>query len=201
MRNLFFLTILMISFTCVKAQAVKDFSLAGFYNRTIDYYSSRLIENNKDLNQIENIHFLIVDKAVKDSSIVNPVRNELQTDFGNFTIEYLSEQELIDKLTKKKRDFTSYHFINYKQITQDTIDINISNTSITVKRIFKLRRGSLITKEINYTLSCGGTNGYIPTARFIYSQEKANWDFYTYDELLQSILDERRKMWSVNRSR
>lgn len=191
----------LISFTSVKAQAVKDFSLAGFYNKTIDYYCSQLLESNKELSQVVNIHFLIVDKAVTDSSTVNPVRNELQTDFRNFTIEYLSEQELIDKLTKKKRDFTSYHFINYKQITQDTIDVNISNTSITVKRVFKLRRGRLITKEINYTISCGGTNGYIPTARFIYNQEKANWDFYTYDELLQSIRDERRKVWGDNRSR
>ena len=115
------------------------------------------------------------------------------TKFDGFKIQYVTEDELIDRLSTDKRDFTSYDFIKINNISSDTIDINIGGPSINVKKVLKIRKGRIITREVNYLAGCGGTMGYIPTARFIFDKEKNKWTFKDYEDILEEKLAERKK--------
>ena len=133
---------------------------------------------------------------ISDSSPKNaPIK------FDGFNIQYVTEDEVIDLLSQKERDFTSYDFITVKRISSDTIDINIGGPRINVKKVLKIRKGRIITREVNYLAGCGGTNGYIPTARFILDEKENTWTFKDYDEILEEKLADRKKRiesWKEN---
>ena len=86
---------------------------------------------------------------------------------------FLSEEQLIDKAIKNNGSLTVYR-VTHKVISQDTIDINISSVVLTAKRSLHFDNG-LKTKRAHYLIPCGGTNGYVPTARYAFDPNTKAW--------------------------
>ena len=49
--------------------------------------------------------------------------------------------------------------------------------------------GRLITKIIYFALSCGGTMGYVPSARLIFNTEKQMWEYFSHQFLMEQIAE------------
>lgn len=88
--------------------------------------------------------------------------------------KFMTDEELIDKSIKEKKPLTVY-FVTHKIISIDTVDINIGDKTLTAKRSIHFNHG-LRTRKANFAVSCGGTNGYVPTARFAYNMVTKTWD-------------------------
>ena len=88
--------------------------------------------------------------------------------------KFLSQEELIDKSIREKKSITAYRVI-HKVISADTVDINIGNVMVTARRSIHFNQG-LRTRKVNLSISCGGTNGYEPTERFVHNNKTNEWD-------------------------
>ncbi len=82
--------------------------------------------------------------------------------------KFMNENDLINKSIKDKKTIRVY-FLTHKIISNDTVDINMGDASLTAKR-------TLWKRKANFAVSCGGTNGYVPTARFAYNRSTMTWD-------------------------
>ncbi len=91
----------------------------------------------------------------------------------NSVYKFLSTDELFDYAYKHSKTLKLYR-VTHKQISKDTIDINFGDLALKVKKgiFFK---GGLHFREANYTIACGGTNGYIPDYRFVYNKQTKTW--------------------------
>jgi hypothetical protein len=59
--------------------------------------------------------------------------------------------------------------VTHRIISNDTVDINMGDASLTAKKM-------LLKRKANFAVSCGGTNGYVPTARFAYNRSTMTWN-------------------------
>ncbi|WP_282037928.1 hypothetical protein [Saccharicrinis aurantiacus] len=91
----------------------------------------------------------------------------------NSAYKFPSSDELFDYAYKHGKTLKLYR-ITHKQISKDTIDINFGDLTLTVKKGIFLKNG-LHFREANYSLACGGTNGYIPDFRFVYDKKTKTW--------------------------
>ncbi len=82
--------------------------------------------------------------------------------------KFMTENDLINKSIKEKKPIRVY-FLTHKVISTDTVDINMGDASLTAKK-------RLWKRKANFSVSCGGTNGYVPTARFAYNRSTMTWD-------------------------
>lgn len=86
---------------------------------------------------------------------------------------FLSDEQLIDKAIKNNGSLTVYR-VTHKVISPDTVDININTVVLAAKRSIHFDNG-LKTKKAQYFISCGGTNGYVPTARYAFDHNTKAW--------------------------
>ena len=91
----------------------------------------------------------------------------------NSVYKFLSSDELFDYTYNHGKRLKLYR-VTHKQISNDTIDINFGDLELEVKKGIFFKNG-LHFKELNYSLVCGGTNGYIPDFRFIYDKQTKSW--------------------------
>jgi hypothetical protein len=89
-------------------------------------------------------------------------------------LKFMSNEELIKESLETKRNLNVIR-VTHKIISQDTIDINIGYLDVKAKRALHFNRGLKFVKA-DFKLSCGGTNGYIPTGRFIYNSSNNKWN-------------------------
>jgi hypothetical protein len=82
--------------------------------------------------------------------------------------KFMTENDLINKSIKEKKQIRVY-LVTHKIISSDTVDVNIGDMTLTAKKTFGKRKA-------NFAVSCGGTNGYVPTARFAYNSLTKAWD-------------------------
>ncbi|MCX2746177.1 hypothetical protein OO013_20025 [Mangrovivirga sp. M17] len=143
------------------------------------------MKDDANLNKSVKPTFLLI----QDSLISNP-----PVDFDNFNIEYVSEKECIKLLEKKNQNFQSYDFIYINKIANDTIDINIGGPSISVNKTFKVKNWRISTREVSYSISCGGTYGYIPSGRFIYNKNGDEWIYISSQEIIKDKREERNRI-------
>ena len=87
----------------------------------------------------------------------------------NSVYKFLSSDELFDYAYKNGKILKLYR-ITHKQISKDTIDINFGDITLKVKKGIFFKNG-LHFREVNYSLACGGTDGYIPDFRFVYDKK------------------------------
>jgi hypothetical protein len=92
---------------------------------------------------------------------VTPNTERIKDQVGVDVFKFLPDSELIDKAIKEKRPIIIYRVV-HKIISTDTVDVNIGEVTVTAKRTI------LLGKKANFAVGCGGTNGYIPTRRFVY---------------------------------
>ena len=124
------------------------------------------------IRTINNQGYLFLSSGPKYFQITeNTGRIKNHKDFAYF--HFLTDEELIKIALKKTRPLT-VHRVGHKIISKDTIDVNIGIVSVTAKRSLHFNNG-LKTKKANFALSCGGTNGYQPTARYAYDSDLKAW--------------------------
>jgi hypothetical protein len=82
--------------------------------------------------------------------------------------KFMTENELINKAIKDKKSIRVY-FLIHKIMSIDTVDITMGDAFLTAKK-------TLWKIKANFAVSCGGTNGYVPTARFAYNRSTMTWD-------------------------
>lgn len=92
----------------------------------------------------------------------------------NSVYKFLSSDELFDYAYKHGKTLKIYR-VTHKQISKDTIDINFGDLTLKVKKGIFLKNG-IHFREANYTLACGGTNGYMPDFRLVYNKEDTTWN-------------------------
>ncbi len=91
----------------------------------------------------------------------------------NSVYKFLSADELFDYAYKHGNTLKLFR-ITHKQISKDTIDINFGDLALKVRKGIFFKKG-LHFREANYSLACGGTNGYIPDFRFVYHTQTKTW--------------------------
>lgn len=88
---------------------------------------------------------------------------------------FLSDVELIRKSIHERKSVMIYR-VAHRIISRDTVDINFGTVNVSGKRTFYFSHGRLILRKGSFSLSCGGTNGYIPTARYVYNRNEKIWE-------------------------
>jgi len=91
----------------------------------------------------------------------------------NSVYKFHSADEIFDYAYKHGKTLKLYR-VTHKQISKDTIDINFGYLALKVKKGIFFKNG-LHFREANYSLACGGTNGYIPDFRFVYDKQTKIW--------------------------
>lgn len=103
----------------------------------------------------------------------NEQTERIKNNFKHSVYGFYSSDELFDYAYKHGKTLRLYR-ITHKQISKDTIDISFSDLSLTVKKGLFFKNG-LHFREANYSLSCGGTEGYVPDFRFVYDKTNKTW--------------------------
>jgi len=104
----------------------------------------------------------------------NEQTDRIKNDFDkNSVYKFLSADELFDYAYKHGKTLKLYR-VTHKQISKDTVDINFGDLALKVKKGIFFKNG-LHFREANYSLACGGTNGYRPDFRFVYDNQTRTW--------------------------
>ena len=177
---LFILTIAVSSTTIGQTypQALVD----NFCNSTIEFYYT---EFAKPTDSIEAASFKPESPFITKSDITK----NLRTRYDNFNVCFLTQQEVLEKISLTKSRTGSLDKIVVTQL-KDTINIDIVGWAITVTQV-KFVKGRPTNIHSNFAASCGGTLGYIPTCRFVYDKVKNSWTRYTWTETANAIMSKR----------
>lgn len=87
--------------------------------------------------------------------------------------KFLSNEELIDLSIKEKKTIRVLR-LTHKIIGIDTVDVNFGIVNVTGKRKIHFNNG-LKFKKADFSLECGGTNGYAPDVRFVLDRKENIW--------------------------
>ncbi|WP_207429931.1 hypothetical protein [Sabulibacter ruber] len=181
MKQLLLIAFMLLAWQYGFGQRLSQEELVNFYESAIsDYYSDNIF------NQEEKEHLILSDS----------LPNGIRLTYPRFTLKPVTEDAAVQIIEGRKGKSGRLDKIFFKEISPDTVDINIGGWSVTVKRVFRIYKGRLITKDINFAVGCGGTMGYIPNARLVYNRESRKWDYYSYATLLEkrkAELETRRK--------
>jgi hypothetical protein len=85
----------------------------------------------------------------------------------------MTNDELIKESLRRKKELDVIRVV-HRIISTDTIDINIGYLKVKAKRALTFNHGLRFIKA-DFQLSCGGTNGYVPTCRFYYDSKLDKW--------------------------
>jgi len=109
-------------------------------------------------------------KFIEPSEQTERIKNNFDQ---NSVYKFLSADELFDYAYKHGKSLKLYR-VTHKQISKDTIDINFGDLALKVEKGIFLKNG-LHFREANYSIACGGTNGYMPDYRFVYDKQTKTW--------------------------
>lgn len=148
-----------------------------FLNRTFsDYFDSRSSTKNE---------FYILSDSIPSG---------IKTDFDNFKIHLIDYNQAYPLI--EKDIISSLYWARIKQTSVDTVDIVIGGWSVDYGRVFRIRKidgkRRLVTKNYNFKAWTGGTLGYIPQGRFVYSTELDEWSYIPEKLIVQSKLKKHR---------
>lgn len=152
------------------------FALLNFFSLTSNWIFAQKVDNLtldsiyiKALNSRFDFLLSSGTKFIEPNEQTERIKNN----FKNSVYAFLNSDELFDYAYKHGKTLKLYR-ITHKQISQDTIDVNFSDLALTVKKGIFFNNG-LHFREANYSLGCGGTNGYIPDFRFAYNRIINTW--------------------------
>ncbi|MEI6815009.1 MAG: hypothetical protein WCL14_00255 [Bacteroidota bacterium] len=152
-------------------QPINDSLMTTFFNKTLVEYFSDTVPK---IDQIKYGCLLLqtdwdTTKLLKSVGVNHFKYFEIFNQVGNFLV----------KPIKKNKGRLIYH-ISFGYYARDTLDINIYY--------------SIIEGFIKQLIDSGdirdGKLGYIPTARFIYDNEKGIWIYHSFQESLNKRLSE-----------
>ncbi len=98
--------------------------------------------------------------------------------------KFLTNAELIDLSIKKKKTINVIRVL-HKIVAKDTIDINFGLVNVTAKRKIHFNNG-LKFKKAEFTIGCGGTNGYQPDIRFVFNEKNKAWNIISNQYVVTS---------------
>ena len=174
----------MILWTKTFGQSYSKTLVDSFCNSTIEFYYS---EFAKPIDSIEALNY----KPRNPFIIKSDLTKNLQTTYMNFNVDFLTQQEALEKICLTKSRTGSLEKIVVKQF-QDTINIDIVGWTIKITKV-KFVKGRPTNIHSNFGASCGGTLGYIPTCRFVYDKTKNVWTRFTWTETADAIMSKRNK--------
>lgn len=153
----------------------------------------QLLDNKQHIdffNQTFKEYFGTKDSTISDYYILSDsIPNGIQTDYGKFKIHVIDYEQAYPLI--KKNIIYSLYKANCKHISRDTVDIVIGGWSVDFERILRIQKidgkKKLITQNYNFVAWCGGTFGYIPQGRFIYSIELDKWNFISEKALIDVL--------------
>ena len=88
--------------------------------------------------------------------------------------KFLTNEELIELSIKKKKSIRIIR-LTHKIVANDSVDINFGEINLTAKRKIHFNNG-LKFRKAELLLNCGGTDGYEPDMRFVFNDEKKQWE-------------------------
>jgi hypothetical protein len=103
-------------------------------------------------------------KYFEVNSKTQRIKDIIQVDIFYF----MTRDELIDQALREKKVLQVY-FIYDKIISPDTVDVNIGYYSLTAKR-------GLLKRKATIAHACGGTEGYVPSQRFVLNSMTKRWE-------------------------
>lgn len=131
----------------------------------LDSLYIRAIHDRIDLNLTAgHKYFEVTENTVR-------IKNSIQVP----AFKFLTHEELIRKSIRDKQQLNVYRVV-HQIISRDTVDINVGVVTVRGKRALYLNHGRLITRKGFFSIKCGGTNGYVPTERFVYNRNTRAWD-------------------------
>jgi hypothetical protein len=153
-------------------QKINDSLLASLYNKTLTYYFSE----TGILKGQSKFMYVLVKTDFDTSKLIKRVGANRFRFYSSKT----TEQSVLDEplMNNKGRNIYSIYHQAYKK---DSIDMNIGGWTIE----------SISKKSISLAAWCGGTLGYIPDARFIYSKTNNAWIFKSDKELMNTKISGR----------
>jgi len=139
------------------------------YNQTfLDFFSNKTkLTDSKDFYILE------------DSSHLN-----IKTDFEDFKIHFITEEG--SKKLIKKNKISELYWTRIDKISKDTMDCFIGGWTVDYKR--KLFKGNF-----TYAAWCGGTSGFLPKGRLVFSSKMKEWNFISEKEVLDKMTTDYQK--------
>ena len=153
---IFILTIGTIEASLGQVDSIKRADLDSLYIRTIKSQFDLMLSSGYKYFEVTQNTERIKDKVGVD------------------IFKFLTQEELIDKSIKEKKSIRAYRVV-HKVISTDTVDINIGDVMVTAKRSIHFNHG-LRTRKANFSISCSGTDGYVPTSRYAFNKKLNAWD-------------------------
>src|SRR6185312_11523430 len=156
----------------------------SFCNETILYYYTDVA---KPLESSEVKTYKPRDPYILKSELTT----NLKTQFNNFTVRYVTQQQALEEIAATEDKTGALDKISVTQL-QDTINVDIGGWAIQITKV-KRKHGKNIPVHSNFSASCGGTLGYIPTCRFVYNRSTKKWTRYTWQQTVDTIVQGRQK--------
>ncbi|MFP5471800.1 MAG: hypothetical protein ACLGGV_09410 [Bacteroidia bacterium] len=88
-------------------------------------------------------------------------------------LKFMTRDNLIKESLKTRKNLDVIR-VTHKLISNDTVDINISHLDVKARRALHFNNGLRFVKA-DFKLACGGTNGYVPTCRFVFDLTDEKW--------------------------
>ena len=145
-------------------QKRNDSLIAKLYNITLTEYFSDTITYGQESKH----KFTLIKTEIDKTKLIQNVGNKKFMFFENDNDLY----EIVNRPYKSNRNRAVYS-LSHKNISNDTIDVNISGRTLE----------NITRRRLYLSLWCGGTMGYIPDARFIYDFDKKDWTFISREEI------------------
>jgi hypothetical protein len=85
------------------------------------------------------------------------------------------DREALFRIAYRNDRHLGVYRLNYKAISEDTIDINVGKVSLHVKKGIFIFHGKCYFRKMNYLVSCAGTDGYQARFRYAYQADRHAW--------------------------
>ncbi len=170
-------------------------------NAILVYGQSRPIPNVDSFIEEAILYHFGEFRVLKKGQTVLIVKDSLnatiKTDYGKFKIKLESKSDIFKRIGWRLNGKGAYEETTVTWFGNDTCDVDIYGPSVKVNRGIPFFR----KKYIVLTVSCRGTSGYIPTARFVYDSTANRWNMYNYSEILKAKLSKEEEEMSALRKK
>lgn len=172
----FVVPLILLFFLCDTAfgQKYPQTLLDSFCNETIRYYHATFLIR-PDSNEVPTYNSRVM-YVLKGAHTTN-----LKTNHDNFTVCFVTREQALEEFVKTEHRTGSLENLHITQL-RDTIDVDFGNWVVEITEV-KWENGKLIPVHSKFSVSCGGTLGYIPTCRFIFDNTTNRWTKYTWQQI------------------
>jgi hypothetical protein len=155
MKKIILFCFLISNFTLINAQEIKSETLDSLYVKSLNNRYDLLLSSGY--------------KYIEPNNETERIKSKFDLSVYKF-----ENQEKLFKIAYKNNKELNLYRINHKIVSKDTIDINIGEIFMTVRKGIYFKN-KLHFKKTFISIPCGGTNGYQPDFRYVFSQKDNKW--------------------------